>query len=786
MGKALGDVGDFIADLGTAAATALFGLVGFTIASTQQDLDAETRATEFSYKVDAGLPIPFGRVPYAGDVNYRVAYDATNRYQSIFATLAASGPIKSIVSFAADDELTSFDVTYGKATNGLHQDNMWLQTKLGTQPQDALTSPTGPGAGIAAPDWGTDHKQSGRAVYCLTMFENSKFSEYPGGIVRPLFVLEGVYGWDPRLDSTWPGGSGTCDIEDPSTWVWIDNPGIAALNWIIGRWEGLSASYSPDRYGVPYDCSIVAGLGASLEGVDVEAYINAANVADANGWTVAGVPTSTEDKYEVLTKLLQAGGAEPARIAGKISCIVHTEEVASALTVTAADTAGPVEVAFARSRLDRRNTGIPRIWSEDHNWERTPLAPVTDSAWVTEDGGERSRGIDLHYVSDADQGAQLAYYALANAREPISGVVPFKPHMRRIAPGDCFTWSVPGYPLDGVKVKCLKRTYDPMTGEVKITFRQETDAKHAAALALTGTTPAEVTPPTPPSDVVDDPTDFTATVDEDAVTLEWTVGSANYFRTLIYVSDSNDFATATEIASKGYVSGATQTYIHRPGPGTWYYWVQGRSYDFNLSAEVGPETAVVVDGTAAALTAITDGTTPFTGLNIGGTDVKPFLDKTDGSKLVMASGLDTAVVETAAIAVEAVTDHDFDFTAAVVDCKNESTAGVVVATKSVTLAAGEAAKLEGNCSVSVDATSAGLAVAYLAIYRDGVVIPETLRISATALPSTGLAASATTIFTDEPGAGTFTYTLRGYVGEADNFDSYDISYRYLGVTRVKR
>jgi hypothetical protein len=72
--------------------------------------------------------------------------------------------------------------------------------------------------------------------------------------------------------------------------------------------------------------------------------------------------------------------------------------------------------------------------------------------------------------------------------------------MRRIEPGDCFTFNEPGFLLSGIKVKCLRRSYDPMTGGVRITFRQETTAKHAAALAKTGTAPGDSTPFTPPAD----------------------------------------------------------------------------------------------------------------------------------------------------------------------------------------------------------------------------------------------------------------------------------------------
>lgn len=454
---------------------------------------AEGSSTAFRLDTDAGIPFAFGTVGVGGVLAYRKSFGATNRYQALVSTLSGAGPIKAFVSFAADDEVTTFGAN-DVATSGDHSGAMWLQRKLGTQPQTNLTSPTGLEGSVTAPNWTSAHDMSGRACVMWTLFENSKMTEFKGGVPKPLHVIEGKYGWDPRLDSTYPGGSGSCRLLTPSTWVWITNPALAALNWAIGMWEGDSGG---GLYGVPYACSLVGGIGSSIDGIDVAAFVNAANIADANGWTIAAYPSTKDDKFSVLANMLQAAGAMPARKAGKISCVVFGEEQASVVTVTAADTSGPVEVALGQSRLERINTVLPRYYSSAHRWEMTQAAPVSDAAWVSEDGGKRSRGLDYPYVPDADQAAQLAYYDIANAREPISGTVPFKPHMRRIEPGDCFTFDEPGFLLDGVKVKCLRRSYDPMTGGVRITFRQETDAKHAAALGETGTAPDPTVPDTP-------------------------------------------------------------------------------------------------------------------------------------------------------------------------------------------------------------------------------------------------------------------------------------------------
>lgn len=559
---------------------------------------AEGSPTAFRLDTDAGIPVPFGRVATAGVVAHRASYGPTNRYQSVVATLGA-GPVLGNYTIRIDDELTTFGVN-GAALDGDHVNELWFTLKAGAQPDTALSSPSGLQSSATLPKWGTDYKMNGRSAFMMTCFENSKFTAYRGGLPKPLVEFDGRFGYDPREDGTYPGGVGACRINDPDTWVYIDNPIIAALNWAIGIWEGDSGG---GAYGVPYACSLVAGVGSSIDGIDVAAFVNAANVAEANGWGVAALPTTKDDKFQVMTALLQAGGAYPSRNAGRISCVTYGEAQASVVTVTAADTAGPVEVNLGQSRLERINTALPRFWSSNHRWQMTQLGPVTNSTWVTEDASiKRTRGIDFPYVPDGDQAAQLAYYAIADAREAVTGRVPFKPHMRQVQPGDCFTFDEPGFLLDGVKVKCLKRSIDPMTLKVMIEFRQETDAKHAAALAQTANGPGTVTPTGPDTFEVDPPTSTSISVSGDTVTIGWTNGEARFFRTFIYYSPDATFANAIKVADKGGDAGEAQTATHKPGPGTWYYWLVTRSggpgaYDLSDPVSLG---SVTVEGPAAS------------------------------------------------------------------------------------------------------------------------------------------------------------------------------------------
>lgn len=451
---------------------------------------------EFNYEADAALPFPFGRVQVGAALNYRVGFGPTNRYNAIIGTVAASGPIRSWAMVHVDDEVTTFGAN-DVATNGEHAGALWMQRKLGTQPQAALTFPTGLDYGGQPPQgWDEDYGQSGRAVFLATMFENSKKSEYAGGVPTIKNTLEGLFGWDPRDEDSL--------LSDPSTWPYIEYGPIADLNWCIGRWEGASGG---GDYGVPYACSIVGGLGADLEDIDVNAFIYAANVAEANGWKVSYVATSALDKQEVRKTLLQSAGAVPSRRGGLISCISHGAPRDSVMDVTNADTAGSFDVEFWASRLDRRNTVIPKFTSESHLWELTAIAPVTNPDWLIQDGGKRSDGATYEGVPAEDQCAQLAYLDMANDRE-LKSETPFKPHMLALEPGQNFTWREPRFLLDGVKAQARVRKYDPMEKVVRLEWRQETDSKYVEAGVQTGIAPpptGDYVPPDLPGDPAEIP-----------------------------------------------------------------------------------------------------------------------------------------------------------------------------------------------------------------------------------------------------------------------------------------
>jgi hypothetical protein len=435
----------------------------------------------------------FGRRATAGQIVHRDTFGPDNRHQGIVTVYSGAGPINAFSDTLVEGVARTFtgEMMDGTPGAGLHR-----QLKTGTQPDTALTSPS---IGSSLATWSSAYKLSGKACSMITLTQNSKMTSWPVGEPKILQVIQGLKSWDPRLDSTWPGGSGSCRLATPSTWVYSTNPIIHALQWAIGlRENGI----------------LVGGIGASVDAIDVDGLIAAANVADTNSWTGAAVAYSLDDKFQVYSAMLQAGGAIPARKAGKISCISRGASPSSVVTISATDTAGPFEFQAGSPRQGRINTAIPRCVSESHDWEMVDLSPVYSSTYITEDGGAtRSRGVDYAYVSNANQAAQLARYDIADSREAITGTIPLKPYMRDLAPGDAFTITDDGLAMSGQKCLVISRSYDPKSDVVQVTFRSETSSKHAWALAGTGTLP-----PTPSLGTIDPLTVATPSASDWAIT----------------------------------------------------------------------------------------------------------------------------------------------------------------------------------------------------------------------------------------------------------------------------
>ena len=432
--------------------------------------------SEWRADPDAGLPFVLGEFGIAGNIVYREAYGPDNRFQSLVSVYTANGPVHEWGAFTADDIGLTFGANDAAVTGpDLWQGNVYRQLRDGTASDTALSSPAGLEGGASLPGWGAAYRLPGLASSMITLRGDNKNKRFPTGEPSPFQRLKAPkYSYDPRLDSTYPGGDGPHRRDNKASWSYSDDPYILGLNFELGYWTG-------NGFGLG---KLIGGSGKTFENIDVASYVEGANIAQANGWRVGGMFRSTDNKHEVHRAILQAGGGIYANPNGKTGCVCRGAVRASLLNVTYADIAGDIELSADIPFTDKINSVIPRAPLPAFKYEMDALAEVVVPDFVSADGGLRQRRVDFPMVPGNVQAAQLAAYAIVNSRERVSGRVPMQPWMRELRPGDCFTFQTPGLNLDGVKVMVLDREWNPDSQIITITFQSETDSKHAFALGL--------------------------------------------------------------------------------------------------------------------------------------------------------------------------------------------------------------------------------------------------------------------------------------------------------------
>ena len=481
---------------------------------------------DFKPNPNAGLPVVMGRYGVGGNLVYETtsgggnstaAGAKGNEYLTSFVVLSALGPVQAFETLRFNDTILTFDPN-GQACNGgyipedevqawnpgyrhqnsdgsyvnnNYQDRAWQNLQLGSlsagyfAPPDKLASDN---AGL--PEWTPAHGFSSFCAAALTLVYDQRY--YAGGVPQYQWVLQGIKTYDPRLDTTYPGGAGAqrwaglgasaaAIAAARASWTFSQNPWVHALNFALGYFLP-DAQTGPGR--------LYAGIGAGVTGVDVPAFVRAANIADANDWLICGQWTTGDGKWSVLTEMAKAGSGSIVVKNGIISCIVDTP-LTSLGTVTADDLAGPITLTTGSSFTARLNTIFPRFTSEAHRWQMVQAdTPVKAATYVAEDGAVRSKTLDWQYVPAVNQACQLAAYTITNGREIPGIVLPGKPKLRNYDVGDCFTLDVPEAGLATTKVMVTKRVTDWSTGGVTLTVRTETDAKHAYSLGISGVAPA--------------------------------------------------------------------------------------------------------------------------------------------------------------------------------------------------------------------------------------------------------------------------------------------------------
>lgn len=426
--------------------------------------------TQVTIDPDPPQPYVMGRGYFAGVLRHDTGYGPTidkvpNPYRFMAIVYSGAGPVQGIAPRVDFGSVPSWYTGF-----------LYTDVQNGACPEADALSPQWAGA----PGWGTSAKLSGQAAIGWSLKFDRKGERFANGL--PIMGAEGdwVLAYDPRLDDTFPGGSGPHRLGDETTYSWTENPALHAGTYAFGRYQNGKR---------------VIGVGLESEAIDWEAIAAWANVCDANGWTIFGVVWEggqnggSRQRWNNLREICLAGGGEPVLLSQLT--FKYSAPVIPLDTIIEDDlTDGDQSVVAMQSYRERINTAIPKYTSQVHNWELVDAEPVVDADLLAEDGEEKRETWPFNMVRDKDQAAQLAAYRIRDSRELLI-TLQVKPRLRDYRPGECLTIDLPDLGLDQEAI-ILSREIDPETMEVTLEMISETDAKHAYCLGLTG-----VAPPTP-------------------------------------------------------------------------------------------------------------------------------------------------------------------------------------------------------------------------------------------------------------------------------------------------
>lgn len=463
------------AGIGTAAFAATMGTIatasglaaGFATLGAQalyKPPPARGSVTNVLIAVDPPSPYVMGEGYFAGVLRHDAGYGATlkkvpNPYRLMVTVYSHGGPVQSI---SPRVELG----VIGSYYNGF----LYAATQLGACPEASALTPQFAGA----PGWGAASKLSGQAAIAWNLKFDKDGKVFASGVPRLGAYGQWVKAYDPRKDSTFPGGSGAHRLGVETTYEWTQNPALHAGTYAYGRYQNGKR---------------VMGIGMPATGIDWVGVAGWANVCDANGWTIFGPVYEPGNRWENLREICAAGGCTPVFASGLIGWHYAAPRVALD-TITDADIADEnYSVTAMASWRERLNTIVPKYISPDHEWQLiADSEAVTIAEYVTEDGEEKKVEWPFNLVKNGDQAAQLAAYKMLDSRELQPIVLPCLPRLRKYRPGECLHIDLPELGLDTDAV-ILTRSFDPARMVVTLTLMGETPGKHDFALGRTATPP---------------------------------------------------------------------------------------------------------------------------------------------------------------------------------------------------------------------------------------------------------------------------------------------------------
>lgn len=385
------------------------GLLGSAIFSSGKSKTKATPAASSNGRLNKSLnpedfrKIVFGKTASALDLRYWEVYGPEGtQYDEVIAL--ACHQINAVKELYVESEL-AIDAT--NSTQSKYSGVLTRNFKLGSAGQTALNVGSGSKYTAAA-------KMTGIAHMVLQWTKND--DKLPNGPPsRYTNIVEGALVYDPRRDSTQPGGSGAHRITDQSTWAYatLDSNGVP-----IGRNNALQALWYLLGWRVTNPVTgeqvLVAGRGIDPNDINIQSFITGANNCEVAGYytdmilSTENEHTSNEDK--ITADGLIATLIDPGGLWSYYANVDDTASVAVYITDDDILDTGKVSWNEYKGMPEQFNQVVGKFIDPSATALYQPRAypMVRDGNYETNLGVKRRQSIDFEQVQDALLAQKLA------------------------------------------------------------------------------------------------------------------------------------------------------------------------------------------------------------------------------------------------------------------------------------------------------------------------------------------------------------------------------------------
>jgi hypothetical protein len=425
-----------------AAGVAVAASIGFAASPKPAELEASRELASnlsINTQADAVRAVIFGRSAVAGQVLFRenITGSGGNPDELLLILGLAGYPVTSMEKFWLNDELvwnTETTTGPGAIVSGTFAGDLWLYFRTGEEVTAAF-----PAIAALSATWNAATRKL-LGIPCVAI--RLKVTDKLKGRIEPLTQVKGAKLYDPRLDNSVPGGSGTHLFATPSTWTFSTNGVLPSLLYLMG---GTVNSVR------------VFGMGKPRTAIDLENFASEANICDEAvpvlaGGTIAryscnGRLVPDADHRVNLEKLLSPVGGSMDASTGIYRIFVAAWR-ASVMTLTEADVDGaPDSIELLQDPSNEINI-IRGVFADTNDkWNVKEYPERRDAASIAI-VGENSLTMDLPFTNDhriAQRLAKIRMYR-ANAQRKMEA----KYWLRAIVlqPGDIVTQTYARYGLN--------------------------------------------------------------------------------------------------------------------------------------------------------------------------------------------------------------------------------------------------------------------------------------------------------------------------------------------------